>query len=156
MPVTPSWTQSESSPGLILTESASSWVSVRQWANSENETRRMTRTVLPQYPRARQLTSPRASAATGPGPRPKGNPATGCSGPQPRQAVRARGAASLNPGLPEPRPSSCRRWPEHGGGRRFAAALLPRLFGTNPRSHHKGTTGRVRTGDQRLPVLCRC
>ena len=23
-------------------------------------------------------------------------------------------------------------------GRRFAAALLPRLFGTNPRSHHKG------------------
>ena len=41
-------------------------------------------------------------------------------------------------------------------GRRFAAALLPRLFGTNPRSHHKGATGRVRTGDQRLPVLCRC
>ena len=41
-------------------------------------------------------------------------------------------------------------------GRRFAAALLPRLFGTNPRSHHKGATGRVRTGDQleRLPVLC--
>ena len=37
-----------------------------------------------------------------------------------------------------------------------AAALLPRLFGKNPRSHHKGTTGRVRTGDQRLPVLCRC
>ena len=30
-------------------------------------------------------------------------------------------------------------------GRRFAAALLPRLFGTNPRSHHKGATGRVRT-----------
>ena len=27
-------------------------------------------------------------------------------------------------------------------GRRFAAALLPRLFGTNPRSHHKGATGR--------------
>ena len=25
-----------------------------------------------------------------------------------------------------------------------------------PRSHHKGTTGRVRTGDQRYPVLCRC
>ena len=23
-------------------------------------------------------------------------------------------------------------------GRRFAAALLPRLFGTNPMSHHKG------------------
>ena len=41
-------------------------------------------------------------------------------------------------------------------GRRFAAALLPRLFGTNPRSHHKGATGRVRTGDQRLPVLCHC
>ena len=32
-------------------------------------------------------------------------------------------------------------------GRRFAAALLPRLFGKNPRSHHKGATGRVRTGD---------
>ena len=41
-------------------------------------------------------------------------------------------------------------------GRRFAAALIPRLFGTNPRSHHKGATGRVRTGDQRLPVLCHC
>ena len=27
-------------------------------------------------------------------------------------------------------------------GRRFAAALLPRLFGTNPRSHHKGATVR--------------
>ena len=40
--------------------------------------------------------------------------------------------------------------------RRFAAALIPRLFGTNPRSHHKGATGRVRTGDQRLPVLCHC
>ena len=38
----------------------------------------------------------------------------------------------------------------------FAAALLPRLFGTNPRSHHKGATGRVRTGDQRLPILCHC
>ena len=39
----------------------------------------------------------------------------------------------------------------------FAAALLPRLFGTNPRSNHKGAaTGRVRTGDQRLPVLCHC
>ena len=33
-------------------------------------------------------------------------------------------------------------------GRRFAAALLPRLFGKNPRSHHKGANGRVRTGDQ--------
>ena len=41
-------------------------------------------------------------------------------------------------------------------GRRFAAALLPRLFGTNPRSHHKGATSRVRTGNQRLPVLCHC
>ena len=39
---------------------------------------------------------------------------------------------------------------------RFAAALLPRLFGTNPRSHHKGATGRVRTGNQLLPVLCHC
>ena len=26
----------------------------------------------------------------------------------------------------------------------------------NPRSHHKGATGRVRTGDQLLPVLCHC
>ena len=34
-------------------------------------------------------------------------------------------------------------------GRRFAAALLPRLFGKNRRSHHKGATDRVRTGDQR-------
>ena len=35
-------------------------------------------------------------------------------------------------------------------GRRFAAALLPRLFGTNPRSlaHHKGATGRVTNGFQ--------
>ena len=42
-------------------------------------------------------------------------------------------------------------------GRRFkfAAALLQRLFGKNPRSHHKGATGRVQTGDQRLPVLYR-
>ena len=39
---------------------------------------------------------------------------------------------------------------------RLAAALLLRLFGKNPRSHHKGATGRVRTGDQRLPVLCHC
>ena len=38
-------------------------------------------------------------------------------------------------------------------GRRFAAALLPRLFEKNPRSHHKGATGRIRTGDQRLPAL---
>ena len=41
-------------------------------------------------------------------------------------------------------------------GRSFAAALLPRLFGTNPRSHHKGATGRVRTGNQRLAILCHC
>ena len=41
-------------------------------------------------------------------------------------------------------------------GLRFAAALLPRLVGTNPRSHHKGATGRVRTGDQLLPILCHC
>ena len=41
-------------------------------------------------------------------------------------------------------------------GRSFATALLPRLFETNPRSHHKGATDRVRTGDQRLPVLCHC
>ena len=40
-------------------------------------------------------------------------------------------------------------------GRRFAAALIPRLFG-KPRSHYKGATGRVRTGDQLLPVLCHC
>ena len=26
----------------------------------------------------------------------------------------------------------------------------------HPRSHHKGATGRVRTGDQRYPVLCHC
>ena len=32
-------------------------------------------------------------------------------------------------------------------GRGLAAALLPRLFGTKPRLHHKGATGRVRTGD---------
>ena len=25
-----------------------------------------------------------------------------------------------------------------------------------PRSHHKGATGRVRTGNQRYPVLCHC
>ena len=47
-------------------------------------------------------------------------------------------------------------WIHEHVGRRFAAALLPRLFGTNPRSHHKGATGRVRTGDQLLPVLCHC
>ena len=31
-------------------------------------------------------------------------------------------------------------------GRRCAAALLPGLLGENPRSHHNGATGRVRTG----------
>ena len=36
-------------------------------------------------------------------------------------------------------------------GRRFAAALLPRLFGKNPRSHHKGATGRVRI----IVFICR-
>ena len=41
-------------------------------------------------------------------------------------------------------------------GRRFSTALLPRLFWTNPRSHNKGATCRVRTGDQLLPVLCHC
>ena len=41
-------------------------------------------------------------------------------------------------------------------GPRFAAALLPLLFGTSPRSHHKGATGRIRTGDQQLPVLFHC
>ena len=43
-------------------------------------------------------------------------------------------------------------------GRRFAAAFLPRLFGTrkNSWSHHKGATGRVQTGDQWLPVPCHC
>ena len=41
-------------------------------------------------------------------------------------------------------------------GWRFAAALLPRLFRKNPRSHHKGATCRVRTGDQLLPVPCHC
>ena len=41
-------------------------------------------------------------------------------------------------------------------GRRFGAALLPRLLVRNPRSHHKGTTARVRTGNQLLPVLYHC
>ena len=41
-------------------------------------------------------------------------------------------------------------------GLRLAAALLPQLFGKNPRSHHKGATCRVRTGDQLLPVICHC
>ena len=35
-------------------------------------------------------------------------------------------------------------------GQRFAAALIPRLFGKNPRSHHNGITGKVPTGNQRL------
>ena len=41
-------------------------------------------------------------------------------------------------------------------GWRVAAALLPWLFGKDPRSHHKGATGRVRAGNQLLPVLCHC
>ena len=41
-------------------------------------------------------------------------------------------------------------------GQRFATALLPRLFGKTPMSHHKGATGRVRIGIQQLPVLCHC
>ena len=39
-------------------------------------------------------------------------------------------------------------------GRRFTTALLPLLFGKNPRSHHKGALWRVWTGDQQLSVLC--
>ena len=35
-------------------------------------------------------------------------------------------------------------------------SFITTLFGTNPRSHHKGATDRVRTGDQLLPVLCYC
>ena len=38
-------------------------------------------------------------------------------------------------------------------GRSFTAALLPQMFWKNPRSHHKGATGRVRMGDQLLSVL---
>ena len=41
-------------------------------------------------------------------------------------------------------------------GLRFSAVLLPLLFGTNPRSHHKSATCRVWTGNQRPPVLCHC
>ena len=51
------------------------------------------------------------------------------------------------------------KWPapvNFGLGRSFAAAILPQLFGTNPRSHHKGATSRVPAGDQQLPVLCHC
>ena len=33
-------------------------------------------------------------------------------------------------------------------GQRFSAAVLPQLSGKNPRSHHKGVTGRVQTGNQ--------
>ena len=51
-----------------------------------------------------------------------------------------------------PVPCWCRRSSGLSLGLRFAAALLPRLFGTNPRSHHKGATGRVLTGDQ-LPLM---
>ena len=41
-------------------------------------------------------------------------------------------------------------------GQRFATASLPLLLWKYCRSHHKGTTCRVRTGDQLLPVLCHC
>ena len=43
---------------------------------------------------------------------------------------------------------------DHDVGWRFATALLPRLFGKNPWSHHKGATGRVQSGVQLLLVLC--
>ena len=36
-------------------------------------------------------------------------------------------------------------------GRGSLQLFLPLLFGKNPRLHHKGSTGRVLTGDQRLP-----
>ena len=66
-----------------------------------------------------------------------------------RGAIRGRGFVYVVIVVIFPHPFICL-------GRRFAAALSPRLFGTNPRSHHQGATGRVRTGDQRLPVLRRC
>ena len=37
-------------------------------------------------------------------------------------------------------------------GQRLEAALLPRLLGKNPRSHHKSTTSRARTGDVHLQI----
>ena len=40
--------------------------------------------------------------------------------------------------------------------RRFATALLPRLFDKRPIAHHKGATSWVRTGYQRYPALCHC
>ena len=52
--------------------------------------------------------------------------------------------------------NSCNHFIHEFIGLRFAAALLPRLFGSNPSSHHKGATGRVQTGDQLLPGLCHC
>ena len=47
-------------------------------------------------------------------------------------------AARANTRTP-PKPTRVR--PPGPVGWRFAAALLPRLFGKNPRSHHKGATG---------------
>ena len=48
---------------------------------------------------------------------------------------RKRREPSSSPPLP---PASSTRHQSQALGRRFAAALLPRLFGTNPMSHHKG------------------
>ena len=36
----------------------------------------------------------------------------------------------------------------------LGVVLVDTLLG--PRSHHKGATCRVRTGDQRYPILCHC
>ena len=50
-------------------------------------------------------------------------------------------------------PSYCAQCcPPEATARAVAAALLPRLFRTKPRSDHKGITGKVRTGDQLLSV----
>ena len=82
-----------------------------------------------------------------------------CAGPLPSPLPRPDGQGS-----PAPR---CRRRTlrpreaRSGGSPGFAAALLPRLFGTKVPGHttslwHKGATGRVRTGDQWYPALCHC
>ena len=81
-----------------------------------------------------------------------------------KQAVLQSGPCSALAGRPGPCAWAGRSGSEARGsgsritrralvGRRFAATLLPRLFGTrkNPRSHHTVATGRVRTGDQLLP-----
>ena len=68
------------------------------------------------------------------------------------------GAAARGSGRGHQRPSltpSHRQAVSHGHSR-AEVALLPRLFWKNPRSHRKGATGMVRTGNQRLPVLCHC